>query len=319
MKTYKNIQWLLMVLLIMSNLNASAQNAGMAGQTTENFVGPRNGSLVIVGGGKVGEDIWKTFVELAGGKAAHIVIIPTASDDGAIARIREGKSTEIDALKRLGVREIAVLHTRNKDTANSTDFTAPLQNATGIWFVGGRQWRLADAYLDTRSQQQFNKVLERGGVIGGTSAGATIQGSFLLRGDTKTNTILEGDHLSGLDLLHHVAIDQHILRRNRQFDLTGVVKRHPDLLGIGIDESTAIVVHQNTFLVIGRSYVAIYNAARINGQSAQPAPLASTGGPFYFLGPGETFDLQRRTVIKKDKNRSSYTPSETSDSKASSR
>ncbi len=131
-------------------------------------------------------------------------------------------------------------------------------------------------------------------VIGGTSAGATIQGSFLLRGDTKGNAILEGDHLQGLDLIHHVAIDQHILRRNRQFDLVGVIKKHPELLGIGIDENTAIVVQKDTFEVIGNSFVAIYDIKQINGNEKSPTGEYTTGGPFYFLGKGQKFDLQQK-------------------------
>ena len=168
---------------------------------------------------------------------------------------------------------------------------APLKKATGIWFRGGRQWKLADAYLHTLTQKEFNNVLDRGGVIAGTSAGATIQGSFMVRGDTKGNTIMIGDHTEGLDFMHHVAIDQHHLKRNRIFDLIDVIKSHPDLLGIGIDESTAIVVQQDLFEVMGVSYVAIYDIDQINGQSKGPRDQNSSSGPFYFLGKGQKFDL----------------------------
>src|SRR4051812_25562383 len=212
-------------------------------------VGPEKGALVIVGGGKVGQEIWDRFIQLAGGKAkANVVVIPTAGEDSAIAK--DGDRT-VRVLKDLGVQHVTLLHTRDPKEANKESFVAPLKNATAVWFDGGRQWRIADAYLNTLAHKEFNAVLDRGGVIGGTSAGATIQGSFLLRGDTKGNTTLIGDHTEGLGFIHGVTIDQHILRRNRQFDLIDVIKNHPDLLGIGIDESTAVVVQKNVFEVIG--------------------------------------------------------------------
>jgi cyanophycinase len=261
---------------------------------TYTTVGPENGSLLIVGGGKLGPDIWAKFVELAGGPSASIVVIPTAGEDSVI---NSGRSFECDLLRDLGVQQVTVLHTRDPKVANTRSFVAPLKKATGIWFTGGRQWKIADAYLNTLTEKELNGVLKRGGVIGGTSAGATIQGSFLLRGDTRGNNILEGDHLQGLDLIHNVAIDQHILRRNRQFDLIGVIKRHPELLGIGIDENTAIVVQRNTFEVIGNSFVAIYDIRQINGKERSPTGQYNTSGPFYFLSKGQRFDLEQRKTI----------------------
>jgi cyanophycinase len=283
------IHYALLLILLMTISFAYAQHA-----TTPTTVGPQKGALVIVGGGKVGADIWARFIELAGGPNANIVVIPTAGEDSAI---NTGKSFEKELLQDLGVQRVTVLHTRDPKTANTKAFVAPLKKATGIWFSGGRQWKIADAYLHTLAQKEFNAVLNRGGVIGGSSAGASIQGSFLLRGDTKGNSILEGDHVQGLDLIHNVAIDQHILRRNRQFDLIGIIKAHPELLGIGIDESTAIVVQKNTFEVIGNSYVAIYDIHQFDGKEKSPTGEYGTSGPYYFLGKGQHFDLQQRKVI----------------------
>ncbi len=272
-------------------LSATLTFAQQAANTT---VGPEKGTLIIVGGGKVGPEIWARFIDQAGGPNANIVVIPTAGDDSTI---NTGKSFERDLLKDLGVANVTVLHTRDPKEANTAAFVAPLKKATGIWFVGGRQWKIADAYLNTLAEKEIKGVLTRGGVIAGTSAGASIQGSYLFRGDTKGNAILEGDHVVGLDLIHHTAIDQHILRRNRQFDMLGFIKKHPDLLGIGIDESTAIVVQKNTFEVIGNSYVAIYDINHINGKDKSPTGEYGTEGPFYFLGKGQRFDLQQRKTI----------------------
>lgn len=264
-------------------------------QVPKPTVGPEKGALLIVGGGAMGNDLWERFIALAGGPAqANIVIIPTASEDSAANNMNP---REKEKLMSLGVKAITVLHTRDPKIANQEAFVAPIRNATGIWFVGGRHWRLADSYLNTLAHKEFNALLNRGGVIGGTSAGATILGSFMVRGDTKGNSIMIGDHTQGLDFIHNVTIDQHVMRRNRQFDLIDVIKTHPDLLGIGIDESTAIVVQQNTFEVIGASYVGIYEAGQIASQTQYPSGQNSTGGPFYYLSKGQKFDLKTRKVL----------------------
>lgn len=267
---------------------------------TSQTVGPEKGSLVIVGGGNITPDIWARFIDLAGGAAnATIVVIPTAGEDSSATRTPR----ELEQLRELGVKNLTILHTRDPKVANQESFVAPLKKATGIWFVGGRHWRLADSYLNTLAHKEFNAVLGRGGVIGGTSAGATIQGSFMVRGDTKGNTIMVGDHTQGLDFIHNVTIDQHFLRRNRQFDLIEVIKARPELLGIAIDESTAIVVQKNTFEVIGNSYAAIYEAGQIASSAKFPSGQNSTGGPFYFLSKGQKFDLQARKPLNQQVQR----------------
>jgi cyanophycinase len=157
-----------------------------------------------------------------------------------------------------------------------------------VWFSGGRQWRLADAYLNTKVHEELRALLSRGGVIGGSSAGATIQGSYLARGDTRTNTIMMGDHEVGMAFLENVAIDQHLLMRNRHFDLIEIIEAHPDVLGIGLDENTAIVVQGDEFEVIGQSYVVIYDHER----------QLDTGGRFYFLAPGDRYDLRTRQAAR---------------------
>lgn len=251
--------------------------------------GIAHGALLIVGGGAMGPELWNRFVELAGGTKAHIVVIPTANEDDAIA---EDHTT--DHLRTLGVAQVTVLHTRDRKTADSAAFVTPLLSATGVWLGGGRQWRLADAYLHTRTQTELNNVLARGGVIGGSSAGATIQGSLLVRGDTRGNEVMEGDHREGFGFLPNSAIDQHVLRRNRQFDLIPVIDAHPELLGIGIDEGTAILVRGNEFEVLGATYVIVHTRPK-PGTSPTPTPNnAGTKGKFYLLGKGQQFDLQNR-------------------------
>ena len=249
--------------------------------STAQDVGPSRGSLVIVGGAMRDTAIVKRFIELAGGNEAPIVIIPTAGGDTQYDQYYPG----IERWKAAGVKHITVVHTLDRTEANDQAFVAPIQNARGVWFPGGRQWRLVDAYLGTRTEIEVKNVLKRGGVVGGSSAGATIQGSYLVRGDTKTNTIMMGDHEEGFGLLKNVAIDQHLLARNRHFDLIPVIEKFPHLLGIGIDENTAIVVQGDQFNVIGQSLVAIYDNQR----------MLSDTGQFYFLQPGDSYDMSERT------------------------
>jgi cyanophycinase len=156
----------------------------------------------------------------------------------------------------------------------------------GVWFDGGRQWRLVDAYLGTRTQRELEAVLARGGVIGGASAGATIQGSYLVRGSPKGNLIMMAKgHEEGFGYVKNVAIDQHLLARHREEDLVAVVDTHPELLGIGLDEPAAIVVRGDEFEVIGQSKVAIYDG-RDHGCKR-----------YYFLSVGDRFDFKTRSPL----------------------
>ncbi len=247
-------------------------------------IGPANGSLIVAGGALSDPAVFARFVELAGGPAAPIVIIPTAGGGEDYDQFFSGRCP----FERAGATNITILHTYDPEVADTEAFAAPLADARGVWFTGGRQWRLADAYLNTRVHDMLRAVLERGGVIGGSSAGASIQGSYLVRGDTRTNTIMMGDHEVGLGFLKGVGIDQHLLRRNRHFDLIEVIRAKPELLGIGIDENTAILVRGDRFEVIGQSYAVIYDAnATLDG-----------GGLFYFLAPGDQYDMAAREAFR---------------------
>jgi cyanophycinase len=181
---------------------------------------------------------------------------------------------------------LTVLHTNDRATADSEAFAAPLRSATAVWFAGGRQWRLVDAYAGTRTEQALRGVLDRGGLIAGTSAGATIQGSYLVRGAPAGNAILMSPgHEAGFGYLTNVAVDQHVIARHREMDLSRVVAAHPGLLGIGIDEGTAILVQQNRLTVLGYDVVLMTDGADHDGR------------PFYPLTRGQCFDLASRSVV----------------------
>jgi cyanophycinase len=239
---------------------------------------------VVVGGAMRSPEIYKRFIELAGGPDAHIVLVPTAGGAEEYDEFYDG----LNAWRENGARNITLLHTVDPAEADTDAFIEPLRTAGGVFFFGGRQWRLVDAYGGTKAEAAFRGVLERGGVIGGSSAGASIQGSFLVRGDTESNTVMMGDHQRGFGYLRDVGIDQHVLRRNRQFDMIEVIEAHPELLGIGLDEDTAIVVQGDRFQVMGSSYALIYDNRATTGRNGQ----------FYFLGAGDRFDLATREATR---------------------
>jgi cyanophycinase len=261
-----------------------------AGDDHSPTVGPDKGWLVIHGGGEMTLDVKKRFVDLAGGPTAQFVMIPTAMSDKDIdtdypEKLRQRYSN------LFGVKNVTVLHTRDRVRANSPGFVEPLLPASGVWIEGGRQWRLTDAYLGTAVEREIKALIARGGVVCGSSAGATIQGSFLIRGDPGTPRNPDGDntimmapgHETGFGLLANSAIDQHVNTRGRESDLDSVISRHSDLLGIGIDTGAAIIVHGDLFTVVG-------------GQVAIHDGKEHDGALYYFLSPGQTFNLKTRAV-----------------------
>ncbi len=271
------------------------QSKYIVAQDSNITTGYKNGTLIVIGGGQVGDDIMQEFRNLAGGDAAKIVVIPTAYV----------LNNEIDSLRlkanfeKHGFTDITILHTSDTSEANKDDFIKPIKNATGIFFTGGRQWRIADGFLNTKAHDEMFKLLDRGGVIAGSSAGATIQGSYLARGDSKNNQIMMGDHDVGLGFISNIAIDQHVIARNRQFDMFTILEKKPELLGIGIDENTAIVVKGGVFEVIGESYVIIYDNSFWSREGSELKQLPNKNEMFYYLRSGDEYNLREREVIEK--------------------
>lgn len=245
-------------------------------------VGPPRGAVIAAGGGVLSPRVYEEFVTLAGGEDARIVLIPTAgSEDGS----HDGWAA-IEALKRAGVERIEILHTRHRAVADLAAFSSPLESATGVWLSGGKQWRLMDAYLETHTHEALARLLARGGVIGGNSAGASALASFLLRGGQSNADVVTENHETGFGFLRNTAIDQHLLARGRENEMFGVLRKNPHLLGIGLTEGSALVVTADLARVIG-GRVAIYDVT-------DPLMLI----PLRWLDPGEAYDLGiRRTVL----------------------
>jgi cyanophycinase len=257
--------------------------------------GPAKGTLLIVGGGNLeGTGIQEKFIELAGGDNAKVVIVPTAGGnrnrEGALIDYKEEEV--IRGWLRRGVKNVRMLHTHDPKVADTEAFVKDLHDATGVWFNGGRQWNIVDSYAGTLTYREFHKVLERGGVIGGSSAGATIQGEYLVRGDTSGPNVMmtaEPNHQDAFKFLRRTAIDQHINARNRWDDLITVVQKYPKLLGIGLSEGTAIIVKGDLFEVMGKWKVAVHDNTR---------PYQPWEKPYFVLSPGDTYNMKTRRVEK---------------------
>ncbi len=257
--------------------------------------GPAKGALVIQGGGSdVATGIFETFINRAGGLDAKIVVVPTAAGN----RDRNGQLIRYTAdevlanWKKRGATNVYMLHTHDPKVADTEEFAKVLRDAKGVWFNGGRQWNIVDSYANTLTLREFHKVLERGGVIGGSSAGATIQGDYLVRGAIAGPDIMmtpEPEHEHGFAFLRKTAIDQHINTRNRWDDLIPVIRKYPNLLGIGLSEGTAIVVTGDRFEVIGKWKVAIHD----NKRAYQPWEK-----PYFVLSPGDVYNMKTRTIEK---------------------
>jgi cyanophycinase len=257
--------------------------------------GPSRGTLVIAGGGGMdGTGIVEKFIQLAGGPEKKFVIVPTAGGNrGEDGSVRAYQESQIVAswLKR-GLKNVKMLHTHDPKVADTEEFVRDLTDADAVWFNGGRQWNIVDSYANTRTFGEFHKVLERGGVIGGSSAGATIQGQYLVRGDTSGPNVMmtqEPNHQEGFKFLRRSAIDQHINARNRWDDLIPVIQKYPALLGIGLSEGTAIVVTGDTFEVLGKWKVAVHDNTRVY----QPWEK-----PYYVLSQGDVYNMKTRRIEK---------------------
>lgn len=243
------------------------------------------GSLVIVGGGGMPADVTKKFIDLAGGSDALIVVLPIAASDTPAKKV--GETT---LFTKAGAKNVEVLHARKLEEVEDPKTLDLLKRAKGIWFGGGRQWRFVDAYIGTKAEPLLHDVLRRGGVIGGSSAGASIQSEYMPRGSPLGNLemMCEG-YERGLGFLPGAAVDQHFSQRTRFTDMTALVTSYPQLLGIGIDEATALIVQGHIGDVLGRGQVHFYDRRK---------PVEAGKPDYDSVGAGGQFDLKARKVVK---------------------
>jgi cyanophycinase len=251
-------------------------------------VGPPRGTVVVVGGGSMGPEIYKAFIDGAGGPDALILMVPNAGGADTYPQDRPS----LRGWRTAGARNVHTLFTKDRNVANSDSFVAIIKKAGGVWFDGGRQYRLVDAYAGTKTEAAFHEVLARGGVVGGSSAGATILGEFLVRGAPSNNNLIM--HYPGYEkafsFLRNVGIDQHVVARERLADFADSLSpKFPNLLGISEDEGTAWVVRGDTGTIVGRSKAFVYGGG----------DPADQGKPFLTLFAGDVYDLGARRVIRR--------------------
>ncbi len=298
MKTPRVFSGLILLLALMWVLPGRAQQPAVqpVAPASAPEYGPAKGTLVIIGGNMSDNfGVPQKFIQLAGGPNKKFVIVPTNGGN----RSADGKpidykpETVLAAWKKRGLTNVVMLHTWDPKVADTEEFVKPLLDADAVWFDGGRQWNMVDSYMGTRTLKEFWNVLNRGGVIAGSSAGATIQSDYLVRGDSKGPDIMmtdEPNHQHGFAMLKHSAIDQHINTRNRWDDLIPVVKKYPQYLGIGLSEDTAIVVTGDKFEVIGRWKVTVHD----NTHAYQPWEK-----PYDVLNVGDVYDMKSRKIVKR--------------------
>jgi len=251
-------------------------------------VGPAAGTVVVVGGGSLGPEIYAAFIAAAGGPDALIIDVPNSGGAASYDQTAFGAQ----ALRRAGAKNVHVLHTRDRTIANADSFVAVVRNAGGVWFDGGRQFNLVNDYAGTQTEAAFNDVLARGGVVGGSSAGASILGDFLVRGAPSSNNAIMDypGYQKGFSYLRGVAIDQHVVARERLADLAdSIIPKYPTLLGISVDEGTAWVIRGDTGRIIGRSKAFVYGGNDLN----------DPGTPYLTLRPGDTYNLATRRVMRR--------------------
>ena len=262
------------------------------------------GHLVIIGGGDKPNYILQKIIDLAGGSDAKIIVIPNASSEP----IESGKYS-LDDFNKMGCTNISYLYCKREE-ADQDSIIKKLDGVTGIYFGGGDQAFLTRDLLGTKLLNEIKNIYENGGVISGTSAGAAVMSEVMITGNELKNddstdifiTIEKGnvENVEGFGFLNSVIIDQHFIKRKRLNRLISMVLENPDLIGIGIDEETSIVVNPDyTFDVLGENQVVIFNPSNaLNIKEDSKGNLSVENLKVDILISGHKYDLKTHSIIK---------------------
>ncbi len=216
------------------------------------------GTVILGGGGTLDEEVYEEFIERAGGKSARIVLIPSAYPYDDLAHVRRA----FGGWRNYNVARFDFLHTDDPEVADSPKFTRMLEQATGVWISGGAQGRLTYRYGERRVESLLREIVAKGGVVGGTSAGASVMSGLMIRYGSPTEAVLD----RGFGIAARVVIDQHFSERGRFPRLLGVLEDNPGHLGVGIDENTAAFLQGNHVRVVGDGRVTLCIGPRRNGE-----------------------------------------------------
>ena len=257
-------------------------------------------TLFVIGGAedRVGKaSLLRQFVKLAGGRRSRLVLIPTASSFQ-----HEVTESYTEVFTRLGAPGLDVVNPATRADAHDPVAVAAIDAASGIFMSGGSQLRLSQLLPGTPLGDALHRAHDRGAVVGGTSAGASIMSDFMISmGEEGVTPRQRASQMSaGLGLVRGVVVDQHFDQRSRYGRLRSVIAPSPHLLGIGIDEDTAIVVaDRDEFTVMGRGAVFVVDcrSAVTDAPDAAPgAPVLVSGATVHTLPAGSTFDLTNRRL-----------------------
>jgi cyanophycinase len=252
-------------------------------------VGPPKGTIMAVGG-SVAPAILARFIQEAGGPDALILDVPTAGIDsestlnggfgpaGQLQRVTDNSAEIIARWKAAGAKNVQVLHTRDRKVADSDSFVEPIKKAGGVWFGGGMPEQIIDAYAGTKAEREFRNVLERNGVLGGTSAGAVALGNLFtnsLQGDLSNLTTGEG-----FGILRGVALSPHAGVPNPAY-----LANHPELIRLAMPEVTAFVVRGDIAEIVGGANAFVYREDPGN-----------PGRGFITLRPGDQYNLATHEI-----------------------
>lgn len=260
------------------------------------------GHLVIVGGVQTKEIVAK-FVELAGGENARIIVIPNAGSNPIY-----WSEVQVNEFNELGAKSDYLLFTR--ETADADSNLKKMDWANAVFFLGGDQSDLTRDMLGTKLLQKVFDIYNKGGVVGGSSAGAAVMSEVMITGNELLNKDSSSAFISiqkgnietskGFGFIRNAIIDQHFLKRKRHNRLITLMCEHPDLLGIAIDESTAIIVNPDeTFEVLGNNQVLVYDPTESkNIRQDKKGNLGITDMKMHLLISGDKFDLKSKKVIE---------------------
>lgn len=251
------------------------------------------GHLLLVGGGSRPEAVMELFVELGGGAEGRFLVMPMASADEDTGAFYE------DELREHGAVNVETLEVADRRDAMRPSALDAMRRATAVWFSGGDQSRIASRLVDTPLLEALVALRDRGGVVGGTSAGTACQSDPMLVG-TGDEEVIERGNIGvarGLGLFDGVVVDQHFVARRRQNRLLSVVLENPTQIGLGIDEATAVWAKPDgTIEVLGEGPVFVFDARE--ARVADGSVLGATNVRTAVLVPGQRYDLARAELIE---------------------
>jgi cyanophycinase len=267
------------------------------------------GTLVIIGGheDREGEKVVLQEVVRKAGKK-KVVVVTTASEEAS----DELFETYRRAFTALGVEVVSHVGADTREEALTDKAAEPLQRAACVFLTGGDQLRLTSQLGDTPVFQAIRKVYDEGGVVAGTSAGASVLSDTMLVSGESGTSPKAGDATRmapGFGLIEHLVIDQHFAERGRMGRLLAAIAQNPKSLGLGIDEDTAVVVERQRFKVVGSGGVYVFDASKVTYSTVADAeerePLSIHDVTVHVLAPGDTFDIKQRRPIQSERPKES--------------